>query len=124
MTTEDELRELDVFCAEKVMGWQLVNYNTGCEAACYAEAMNNDGWTWSGDYGDGEAWQWKPTTDSACAMRVFEKCIRKCGEVMICFNGMYSVHGCLSGQIRPVYGQHAETLPLAICEFAKKLYGK
>lgn len=64
-------RELDLAIAEKVMGWKLVNYNTDKPAVSpedYADAANNDGWCWDGL--DGEAWEWKPSTDIAAAFQV------------------------------------------------------
>lgn len=64
---------IEQMIAEKVMGWRLVNYDTGEAArtpADYASAAANDGWTWSGRVG--EAWEWQPTTDIACAFEIVE----------------------------------------------------
>lgn len=67
---------IDQKIAEKVMGWRLVNYET-CEPARtpadYADAAQNDGWTWEGrQVDDREAWTWQPSTDIACAFEIVD----------------------------------------------------
>jgi len=69
-------REIDALVAEKVMGWTLERYEDGRPAktpADYADAANNDGWSWHGQPGDSEAYTWKPSTDIAAAWQVVEK---------------------------------------------------
>lgn len=73
-------RELDAAIAEKVFGWKLYQYFDEApferEASTpedYCRAANNDGWYWSGEGAEGEAWQFKPSTDIASAWSVVEK---------------------------------------------------
>jgi hypothetical protein len=73
MTPEEIREKLAAF-----MGWELENYETGEPAKTpedYADASNNDGWSWSGF--DGEAWQWKPDKNRNHLALVLERVAEK-----------------------------------------------
>jgi hypothetical protein len=127
MTTQ-ELRELDAWIAEHVMGWKkvglLADFTKGTficntSADCLAEDWKKDGRTAT----------WKPTTDSAAAMEVLKMCAEKCCVKMRHQDlGLWCVWqhqftGEMEGALDNPEG-NATTLELAICLFAKKLFGK
>jgi len=112
--TPEELRELDAWIAEHVMG--LVRH------PCWYTHEHWEG-VWRVPDGTKGFNKFRPTTDPAAAMAVLEKCaeVESPVSVATCFEaGTWSVF----------VGGHwdekrsAETLPLAICLFAKALFSK
>ncbi len=113
--TPTELRELDAWIAEHVMGWKISQ---------------------AGNSGKNQSGQWKSipiyTTDPAAALEVLKKCyekiwsdnpiITKCQhfKIEIWNNGLWVVQQ--SEKIETSI--ESETLELAICLFAKKLFSK
>ena len=135
--TDTELRELDAWIAERVMGWKTVKFinqldNVGHGkpvAQFYHHPMEGICISVPGQMNRIKSFL--PTTDPAAAMQVLEKCCAKLEK-----DGM-SVGICKSadgwdvsdvffgvGYLSDTQGDVAETLPLAICQFAKKLFSK
>ena len=115
--TDKELRELDAWIAEHVMGWRkvglLANFIAGtflCNTS--ADCLAHD---WKKE---SRISTWKPTTDTAAAMEVLKKCLSVQTEIHICqhWEGTYGIIG-----RHDVVG---ETFELAICLFAKTLFTK
>ena len=108
---EKELRELDGWIAEHVMGWRLTNYETGRAAKWDIKSQNNDGYTWNGA---DEAWTWKPTSDPDAAMHVLKRCYQQ--DRNSCLG---SLHNFLMRK------EHDTSLTeLQICLFAKQLFSE
>jgi hypothetical protein len=99
--------------AVEVMGWKLVNSETGKPAkkSDIDDALNNDGWHWSGRDGDGYAWQWKPSTDISHAMDVVEK-IR---GASVCMRRHHSEGSKWIVEIGWTGHSEHDSLPMAIC---------
>jgi hypothetical protein len=97
--TQKELRELDAWVAENVIGWHLTDIDMTSE-----------------DYP-------RYTTDHAAAMEVLKKCAF--GNRITCWysDGTWNVDN-LRGYASYEHEAQAETLELAICIFAKKLFSK
>lgn len=73
-------RELDAAVATRVMGWTLrsyEDYEVADPATCRWHL--DDGWTWDGWDHDGEAYEWRPSTDMACAWQVYESMLKRPG---------------------------------------------
>jgi hypothetical protein len=109
MKTETELKELDAWIAEHVMGWELWIAAPDCPVYRTGDKDNPT-----------QKW-FKPTTKSSSAMMVLEKCCERLPlHVEI---GKYGENWCVS---RPdqdaTEAVIAPTLPLAICLFAKALF--
>ncbi len=66
--------------------------------------------------------EFHPSTDPAAAMQVLEKCADKLDDPKKYNPGVSPITK--SGGQWWVGNQHAETLPLAICLFAKQLFSK
>jgi hypothetical protein len=144
--TDKELRELGDWIAINIFNYipckgdywnSAVNpgkFNCKPEDAdCWAYEHNGgnpcgkDGKT----YCSTESYDWNPTTDPAAAMMVLEKCVEKLGkdayELVVGLH-VYQADApplwmvCSSG--RRGFQTLAETLPLAICRFAKRLFSK
>ena len=124
-----ELRELDAWIAEHVMGWRRVQSAESHRTEEIVSRVEGDGLCsfnepWQPQPGGVFFQQWRyfiPTTDPAAAMMVLEKCAKK-QAVNVWYSTVHKQwaaadSGCF-------HTQYAETLPLAICMFAKKLYGK
>lgn len=89
---EQELRELDAWLAHNVMRWSR----------------------------DFEYKNFKPTTDSAAAMEVLNKCLIECAEIQLSeIAGRYLVES--NGRR---ITENEPTLELAIAKFAKLLFSK
>jgi len=123
MTTA-ELRELDVWIAKELFGWDF-SEKGWCMSALQHRQMNGFYYGFPPD-----SIQYKGcalphrapdyTTDPAAAMQVLEKCIAMVEDVHILWHlerRGYCV--CWDG-VR----EFSDTLPLAICLFAKKLFSK
>lgn len=118
------------------MGWTLTNYEDGRKAetpADYADAATNDGWTWNNGT-DEEAWQFQPSSKPAYAMDVLEKCAVKRTEewneyrpdatlVIHAPRKEWNMKWLVASDAEHTVIAEADTLPLAICLFAQKLYG-
>lgn len=119
MTTK-ELHELDAWIAEHVMGWKQVKFincveGTFAISEVYGVAKHKR---------RNELEPFNPTTDPASAMMVIEKCgLRLSGTTikirLLCGNLSWIV----SSTVCDACG-NAESLPLAITKFARKLYDK
>lgn len=118
---DEELRALDNFIAEHVMGWTLIDRK--------AVGWMDGPPVWNtGKTGEDESPTWqdfRPTTDPAAAMQVLERIIDS-GVVLTVYKGVNE-----SGERRYCFGakktdgyEDAETLPLAIAKFAKALFEK
>lgn len=105
--SSDELFALNAWLVEHAMGFKRVKTPTAIVSGTFF-------WN-KGDvlihYQRNELKAFAPTTDAAAAMMVLEKCIRK-DHIEIDFDGesFFIMHA------------RAETLPLAISIFAKKLF--
>lgn len=104
--TEQELRELDAWIAEHVMGWR-----SGFDAD------GKEVWI-RGPQDFIEKSEWVPADDAA-AMAVLEKCIEREGSAVI-YAGPDGGYIMCSDDIGDTHGH---TLPTCICLFAKKLFG-
>lgn len=107
---EKQMRELDSWTAEHVMGWAFrMNYSgsgnewhdsEGCERSSSPDSY---------------------TTDPAAAMQVLEKCSQ--GQaIKVWYSTVHKQWACADDGCFDT--QYAATLPLAICLFAKKLFEK
>jgi|ERR1035437_1173552 hypothetical protein len=117
---DKELRELGAWIAEHVMGWKIHRRNT----AHYVEANKiNDI-----DYFVAAPHDWSPTTDPAAAMMVLENCVEKLSSFDVCIWKGATSPFWFCGERENTRDitrfSKAETLPLAICLFAKKLFSK
>lgn len=129
--TPEQIAELDAWIAEHVMGWRwlLITATDKLGSDQWYQLIHPDEkWPnrWQIQQVDGPDGKhpdytdlscFKPTTDPAAAMQVLEKCVAarknihiKWGDRCYCvWDGWFEAF--------------APTLPLAICLFAKKLYG-
>lgn len=114
----EEKRELDDYCAEKVMDWWRG-----------IDADGNVVW-----YGKNRFMlkrsEWEPTVDDADAMAVLRKCAEKCTVTVECGINVNNDWQAMVARLNQEGKKTVEdfctcapTLPLAICLFAKKLYG-
>lgn len=106
-----EMLELNCYLAAHVMGLD-VSQMVLCEDSIYS-------WFEPAVEGNRYLVKFSPTTDPAAAMQVLEKCIKKVDgniEITIVSSGMYRISSDLKNL------EWAETLPLSICLFAKKLF--
>lgn len=124
--TPKELRELDAWIAEHVIGFEFpcLFEPTGANGEICCKCNHHISF-------DRHHFP-HPTTDPAAAMQVLEKCANsnavgvqgnveiyqepEGGKWAVCFNAAYQ-----DKCVEPVFGN---TLPLAICLFAKKLFAK
>lgn len=115
--TETEKRELDAFCATEVMGW----------------IHGVDGYgspSWFAGREPRLKASWKPTTDSAAAMKVLRKCAEHCEKLGI--ERGYDVDFSISMERGKYFVgcdifiecMSADTLELALALFAKQLFSK
>jgi hypothetical protein len=119
--SENELRELNAWIAEHVMGWHKV-----------MSRGDNPFEYWDGSDGAYRIQTWRPTTDPAAAFAVLEKCQERldCEDVVIgfctgtwCIRSIYRENPGAKGRINIFALPPSETsLPLAICLFAKQLF--
>lgn len=120
MTTEKELRELDLFCAIKVFGYTKCRTGFRLNASDGRTYYDGASLLWWADDCGAQSACWSPTTDPAAAMAVLEKCAEKTESSECLYLGIVGkewVVGLESMQIEAV----ARTLPMAICLFAKKI---
>ena len=129
MTTA-ELRELDVWIAKELFGWDF-SEKGWCMSALQHRQMNGFYYGFPPD-----SIQYKGcalphrapdyTTDPAAAMQVLEKCAAKIAvSARQQDGGKWCVWAVDDESYKPKeLDGYAETLPLAICLFAKKLFSK
>src|SRR5580693_7144670 len=115
---EKELRELDAFCADNVMGWKSVS---GTKLTIEKDEYFVHSTTGHVLHGNASE-PFCPTTDPASAMEV----LKKCAETVI---GAVEVYRTSEGKwvIQDDYNdpnQQSETIELAIVKFAKQLFTK
>lgn len=116
---ENELRELDRYLADHVMGWRRVD-GTAKMSRLNDFSVHDKIWLFCGP-GQSLA-TFSPATNSADAFMVLEKCANKTPVIQI------SYFGGLCGWV--VSGRNsdapikAETISHAICLFAKALFSK
>ena len=110
--TDQELRELDAWIAEHVFGATRAidkGFACGdCDDRHTVRFNKDEGWTACPLY----------TTDPAAAMQVLERCAEKLGflpDIKKSRIGYAWIYGGAAS--------NADTLPLAICLFAKRLFG-
>lgn len=132
----NENADLDIFIAEKVMGWSIYTSGRGS-----IHALENENTDAERDYVVKSNHPWdtanfSPSTDPASALEV----LKKCAEHMK--NGIMGIASPIGDSVastikKPSQGWvvgfigkpsnfdvEAETLEIAICLFAKKLYSK
>lgn len=115
---EHELRELDAFCAERVLGWKPIVRQAD---STYPELRY---WNMGNGF-ERLQQQFRPTTDPAAAMQVLEQCHKQCCvETGIFENVSGSKRGYFARSIYKDITTEAPTLELAIALFAKKLFSK
>ena len=118
----NELRELDAWMAEHVMGWRMVNHLRDFCSGSFICNRGADCLVWDWSHRGCNAWT--PTTDPAAAFAVLEKCAARLGDFehisINCCEGEFA--------IKMAHANwdwiNAPTLPLAICLFAKQLYSQ
>lgn len=124
--TNAEMRELDAFIAETVMGF---------EHPCLFEPTGATGeiCTKCNHHGSFDRHFFSHyTSDAAAAMLVLEKCLDKCGSDVVFFKStdkpgmfrVFKVKDAIAFTGLPTKFVEAETLPAAICLFAKQLFSK
>lgn len=147
--TNQELREMDAWIAEHVMGWQWFRFRMKKTDTAKNAGKGYDRWqqlippgdNWhlhpkynaikqpqgKGQYLEDETdlSMFKPTTDRAAAMEVLEKCI----ELRPDMRGVEIRRDSARWQVeswKKNWGisENAETLPLAICLFSRKLFSQ
>ena len=109
--TEKELRELDAWIYKHVM--KFLNSD-------FRDENSNELWNHHKAF--------SPTTDPAAAMLVLERCVEKndlYDAIVVSFNNNQWIVSSFCNEANEIKEQEgvAETLPLAICLFAKKLFG-
>ena len=116
---ESELRELDAWTAEHVMGWKHVTKLADFKTDTFIGSHNG---IIVGSKDHNRATNWRPTSDSGNAMDVLKKCAE---------NKMVGISiDSLGGQIEvwsivyPEFRAQSETLELAIAQFAKALFSQ
>lgn len=97
MITE-EMRELDAWIAEHVMGWHISRYGQG-------SYIHN---------------HWQPTESPSDAMAVLERCAEKCPVAIDKNRTGWTV--CRIDHLTATQLTHGDTIPLAICLFARKVF--
>src|SRR5690348_1509755 len=111
--TDDQLLELNTWIAEKVMGWRLERI----EGSPYSTEV------WKGDgVVSMLANEWVPTTEMNDAEHVLKKCALECVHGFLfepVFNGREIAKWNVSDAPGNIFAE-AETIPLAICLFAKE----
>ncbi len=108
--TETEMRELDAWIAEHVIGWSYEV--TGSDPT-------EDGYCWFDENRKFPCELPHYSTDPAAAMQVLEKCAERSAIMII------KDDGCVVAQINGKrLTADGPTLPLAICQFARKLFEK
>ncbi len=131
------MRELDVWIALNVMGWKRMTFNDYLKTCGFNERLTNyyhnlDGsiaadFDWACDCGQTNT-SWRPTDNPAHAMEVLKKCCeRGCGKfstVIWKFQGEWNIDAQCVDVKDEFNAVEAETLELAICQFAKKLFTK
>ena len=141
--TDKELRELDAWIAEHVMHIPLFKEKEGgnnywfcptCQKPIPSEHVtftehHDERYGGCGVSVHENTYEYSPTTDPAAAMMVLEKCCQKETDGMDGIEIDYSKdHPLGEWQIGSVLNSNlhieSETLPLAICLFAKKLFSK
>ena len=116
--TEQEMRELDCWIAENVMGFEH-EFGT-----CQAKTENPCYWRDAISNKSIAKVAYKPTTDPAAAMLVLEKCLQETEHAECIYAGYMHGGGFLVGHEQLKIEGGAPTLPLAICLFARQLFGK
>lgn len=121
--TDKEMRELDAWIAEHVMGWRLSTRGGSWRST-------DPGWIDSENELQRIQENWKPSTDPAAALEVLKKCADK-SDMPIEIDrkrdngGPWRVEtGVLSQGLVAIAPRDQNTLELAICLFAKKLFSK
>lgn len=117
MKSDNKFRELDDWLAERVMGWKLND--------CGFWIVNQQLYQSTGfmrfppqpQYSMCDNTYFNPHKNAACAFLVLKKCCEKQGPTSVSFCQGFK-DGWQCGNER------AETLELAICFFAKKLFSK
>lgn len=111
MTTA-ELRQLDCFIAEHVMGWNL-HQESGSESF--------DAWQRGKDHME-FVHRWMPTTDPAAAMMVLAQCTNETtATIRKQSSGEFCIWWTDSERMEEKY-TIGKTLPMAICRFAHALF--
>lgn len=130
----EEMESLNAYLAERVLGWTWFKYTPkdshdyqGCRTLAdrphrfLVKAKGDEPLAPDAFYNIP-----RPTTDPAAAMTVLEKCAE--GESVSLSRAFHSneqadLYTVRNGCLGDVYAT-AETLPLAICLFAKKIFSK
>ena len=111
----DELRELEVWIGEHIFGGEITK--TPHLATDVYMQTESDRRLMMSPYPVP-----RYTTDRAAAMEVLEKCCDKIGILELGRVKVKPFNFCIRATYVPELDVEAETLPLAICLFAKKLY--
>lgn len=148
--TEKEKRELDAWVAERVIGWHRMTNAKAIGVEDFSEfdereleTLNrlSDNWYDSKNNhvadveGECDCGQhdtsFKPTTDPAAAMEVLKKCVEQCDMPVEIDRkrdkktGHWRIEsGTMSQGLLVIAPPDCNTLELAICLFAKKLFSK
>lgn len=131
--TDKQLRELDAWIAEHVMGWKRVEKFVDLSSSHFN--VRDDGEVLAYGWPENLGITFAPTTDPAAAMAVLEKCAEKAyaciqktrpgDSTLDRVHGHYNVRKLdRTGMWEPGIIANAKTLPLAICLFAKKVFAR
>ena len=116
--TKQQMNELDAWIAEHVMKWKCVEtvYDLRSVRGTFAVSRSGDCYV---PVRGNNIEMWHPTQNKAQAMEVLEKCITVENVAMITRSEVFWV-SCYTGSVSTA----GETLPIAICLFAKKLFAR
>lgn len=143
---QPKMRELDLWIAEKVMGWRWFRFRMKKTETASNAGKGHDRWqqlippndTWHlqakynavhqpqgrGRYLEDETdlSDFRPTERGSDALEVLEKCFDKVGLIDAHRVKMKPYSFCIGATYVTDSEVEAETLPLAICLFAKKIF--
>lgn len=119
--TPEQLRELDAWIAEHVMGWKqvesMLEMNVG--EYCFGTKLPKVAWTRYED--TGHAVQFSPTTDPAASMMLLKKVLEFADLTIEGFDGTeVRIRQDINDPTFSV-SESAPTLELALAQFARKL---
>lgn len=123
--SEKELRELDAWIAEHVMGckpWD--EEKVRCILQPNEFVLSIPSKIVRARIGAGQTADFEPTSNHASAMMVLEKCFERVGLIDMSRVKVEPFNFCVGATYKTGCESEASTLPLAICLFAKKLFTK
>ena len=120
--TIEQMRELDAWIAEHVMGWSRSPHVLQDGQIGFYQ-FSHGGIEVRVASGE-RLFSFSPTTDPAAAMLVLEKCYERVGLIDMSRVKVAPFNFCIGATYSTGLEAEAETLPLTICLFAKQLFSK